>query len=176
MKQQQTGNLLNTTMNLLSDSRIEEIWSDTLSNNDEYVSCFKGIDDRLNKLLPITPKDARNSLYEIERSVNEIVSTSNDKTYRRGFQDGISLLLELMRKQRATSQRPRYILLECESRRKDAYRPYGGKTGWVYKLARVLKEYVNEAEADQDMARLRIGEITESELIRKRTHGAAKLI
>lgn len=80
-------------------------------------------------------------------------------------------------KKAATSKKPKYMLLECESRRKDAQRIHAGsKTGMISKLVRILKEYTDEAEADRDMARLKADEITESDLINRKAHRTAKLI
>lgn len=170
MSQIKSSKLFNSVIDLLTDNQIDAVWSEILSSNEECIGCFKLIDDRLNELLTIVPQDARNSLYVIEKSVNEIVSTSNDKMYRRGFQDGINLLLEMIQgKQCNTGSKPKYMLLECESCRKDAQRIYAGsKTGMIYKLVRILNEYTDEAEADKTMDRLTAGEITENDLVRRR--------
>lgn len=155
------GNL-NTAQELLSDSRVEAI-RDALSNNEELCSCFKQIDDHLNVLHKIVPKESRDALYKIENALSDIVSISNDLTYKQGFQDAMSLA-----KQTSSRRKPKYIVMEFESHRKDVIKLYGGRTGWLYKLTKVLREYTDEAEVDMDLARLRSGEITEDELGKRR--------
>jgi hypothetical protein len=72
-------------------------------------------------------------------------------------------------KQVVANRKPKYIAMEFESRRKDAYRRYkGSKTGSIYKILKVVKEYTDEAEVDQDLARLKAGEISEDDIIWKR--------
>lgn len=80
----------NNAMELLCDSGVETI-RNILSENEEYVGCFKRIDDRLNELIQIVPKESRSALYEIEMTLNRILSIANELTYKQGFQDGISL-------------------------------------------------------------------------------------
>ena len=107
-------------------------------------------------MLPITPMNARNKLYEIESGVNEIV----DVSFRQGIHEGINLLLEVIGDgQAAVGRKTQYMCLEMESRRKEVRG--SGRSGWIYKIVRVVREYTNESEADQDLAGLKSGEITE---------------
>lgn len=148
-------------MNKLTSAKIEEI-REALCDNPELCRCFRSIDDNLNELLPITPKDARHKLYEIEAAINEIMSLSGDAAYRKGVSDTLKS---------EGSRKAKYMCLELESRSKNAYRTYSGqKTGWIYRICRIVKEYCEEEEADRDMARLRAGEITEGDLKGKRIH------
>ncbi|HYE82193.1 MAG TPA: hypothetical protein VEG39_08505 [Clostridia bacterium] len=151
-----------TDTELLSDSRAEAIM-EALSENPEYVGYFKRIDDRLNQLIKIVPKESRGALYEIETALGNVVSIANEYAYSRGLHDGMSLA-----KQTTSQRKPSYFILEVESRRKDVHKPYGGRTGWLYKLVKTLREYTDEAEADQDLDRLRSGEIPEEDIIWKR--------
>ena len=99
-------------MDLLSDSRIEAI-NGILSEDQDYISGIKNIDDRLNQLLKIVPKESRDMLYEIEMTIGMVTAISKELAYIQGVQDGMSLTKQ------ATSQRkPSYFILEVESRRK----------------------------------------------------------
>ena len=80
-------------MSILSNSRAVAI-RDILSENEELCSCFKLIDDSLNELHKIVPKESRDALYMIENALSSIVSISNDLTYQQGFQDSINLLIQ----------------------------------------------------------------------------------
>jgi len=153
--------LSESPLSVLSDSKTEAIM-EALSENPEYVGYFKRIDDRLNQLIKIVPSEYRNALYDIERAIGSTVSIVNEFTYKQGLQDGMSLT-----KQTTSNRKPNYFILEVESHRKDVHKLYGGRTGWLYKLVKTLREYVDEDEADQDLDRLRSGEITEDEVIRK---------
>lgn len=152
--------LSESPLNTLCDSRIEAIRG-ILSENEESVSCFKLIDDRLNELHKIVPKESRKALYEIEMTINRIVSIANELTYKRGFQEGMGLM-----KLPKTSRRPQYMIIEFESKRKDAYGIY--KWTSIYKILRFVKEYTSEEEADQDLTRLINGEATEDDILRRR--------
>lgn len=152
-----------TATELLSDSRAEAIM-EALSMNEEYVSFFKNIDARLNELHKIVPKGYRNALYDIERDIGSIVGIANELAYRRGLEDGMS-----PDKQTASRRKPQYMIIEFESRRKDANRQYkGSKTGSIYRILKIVKEYTNEAEADRVLARLKAGEISEDDIFQKR--------
>jgi hypothetical protein len=151
----------NTAIELLGASRVEAI-RDALSDNEEFCSCMKKIDDRLNELHKIVPKESRDALYKIESALSDIITISIDLTYKQGFH-GINLV-----KLARANRKPKYIVMEFESHRKDVVKLYGGRTGWLYKLTKVLREYTDEAEVDQDMAKLKSGEITEDDIIRKR--------
>lgn len=152
----------------LTNSKIDEV-REALCDNPDFCRFFKNIDDRLNELLPIVPAEAQNKLYEAETAVNGIIHAVLDVTYRKGVQDAVKLT--------DTGRKPKYICLEMESHRKDALKLHSwSKTGWAYKITRILKEYTDEAEADRDMARLKTGEITEGDLISRKAHRTAKLI
>lgn len=152
-----------TATELLSDSRAEAIM-EALSMNEEYVSFFKNIDVRLNQLHKIVPKEYRNALYDIEKSIGSIVGIVNEFTYKQGLENGMSLA-----KQIAPRKKPQYMIIEFESRRKDADRLYkGSKTGSIYRILKIVKEYTDEAEADRILARLKAGEISEEDIFRKR--------
>jgi len=156
-----SGNL-NTAEKCLDDSRAEAI-QEALSENPEYAGYFKRIDERLNQLIKIVPREYRNALYDIETALGNVVSIANEHAYKQGFQDGMSLA-----KQTTSTRKSNYFILEVESHRKDVHKLYGGRTGWLYKLVKTLREYVDEAEADHDLERLRAGEITEDDIFRKR--------
>ena len=96
--------------------------------------------------------------------IRELVEAAvNLYTENQSFQDGMSLV-----KQTSSMRKPKYFILECESYRKDVIKPYGGRTGWLYKLVKTIREYTDEAEADQDLARLKAGELSEDDILRKR--------
>jgi hypothetical protein len=96
--------------------------------------------------------------------LREVVDAAvNFCTYKKDFQDGVNLL-----KQTSAQRKPKYFILECESHRKDVHKLYGGRTGWLYKLVKTLREYVDEDEADRDLSMLRAGELTEDDVFRKR--------
>lgn len=119
---------------------------------EDYSKKYNSLSNKLQKA-GIEPKLLR-----------EVVDAAvNFYTYRQSSQDSISLV-----KQTSSKRKPKYFILECESHRKDVFKPYGGRTGWLYKLVKTMREYTDEADADRDLARLKAGEITEDDIIRKR--------
>ena len=145
-------------MNKITSAKMDEI-RQALCDSREFSKLFKTFDDRLNELLPVTQKDFRCKLYDIERTVNEIINISNDAGYQKGVQDAAKLT--------STGGKARYMCLSVESHRKEVRG--SGRSGWIYKICKVVKEYVDEAKADNDIARLKAGEISEYELAGHRT-------
>jgi hypothetical protein len=150
-----------------------KIWVDTLSTDEEHVSQLLRVKEGLKELFQVVPHDRHDSIYNIEKAIDDILTRSNDMSYRQGYQNCVDLMFENMRERQAAaildSQKPRYMIMELESRRKDAVRlfPYS-KTGWIYRLSRIIKDYTNSVEADNDLAGLLSGEISETDLFRRK--------
>ena len=142
----------------LTASKIDSI-RENVCNSRDFCKNFKIFDDRLNDVLPIVPEESRAALYDIESAVNEIIQAIMVAAYQKGVNDT----------RKNADKKAEYVCLEFESRRKDANRLFSGsKTGWIYKILRVVKEYTNESQADIDIERLMAGEITEFELSHRR--------
>lgn len=131
-----------------------------LSEDEGYQAAFKRIEKAASSL-PIEIVNEIESAYCLQLAITQ------ETMYRKGFRDGVNLILELAGcKSLNAARRPEYMCIELESRRKDAARKYPGmKSGTIYKLIRVIKEYTSETEADRDMEALLSGRITEADIV-----------
>lgn len=149
-----------SVLDRLTNEEFMQRMYEILAENDRYQATF----ERIEKATSSLPIETAN---EIELAYCEQLTITQETMYREGFRDGVNLILELTgRKSLNAARRPEYMCIELESRRKDAARKYHGmKTGFVYKLTRVIKEYTSETEADRDMEALLSGRITEADIV-----------
>lgn len=130
----------------IENEEIGKLWED-------YSKKYNRLSDELSK-----------ANIDIQLLVEAVRATKAFYTYKQDLNNDANIVKKI-----PGSRKPKYIAMEFESRRKDAYRRYkGSKTGSIYKILRIVKEYTNEAEADLDLARLKAGEISEDDVIRKK--------
>lgn len=84
-------NLLNTAMRLLQEHRLEYLGS-ALNSNEKYAKSSKKITEAFNTL----PDKYFKIVFDIDGAYTEQLAITQEVMYKQGFQDGISLLLELI--------------------------------------------------------------------------------